>query len=101
MTVDANPASKTYGQSDPAFTATLNNFAFSENRATGGVTGDEACARAGSDEDAGTYNDVLGCGVGTLDADNYSFIPGDTADFTINQKTCRPASRRTTRSTTA
>ena len=87
LTVDADPASKTYGQADPTFTATLNGFAFSEDRATGGVTGAEDCSRTGTDEDAGTYNDVLSCTAGTLDADNYSFTPGDTADFTINQKT--------------
>ncbi len=86
LTVDADPKSKTYGETDPPFTATLNGFSFGENRTTGGVTGAEDCDRSGTDEDAGTYTDVISCTAGTLDASNYSFTAGDTADFTIDKK---------------
>ena len=51
------------------------------------MTGAEDCSRTGTDEDVGTYTDVLSCTIGTLDADNYSFTAGDTNDFTITKKT--------------
>jgi len=115
LTVDADPGTKVYGQSDPAFTATLNGFAFGENRATGGVTGAESCSRTGTDEGVGTYNDVLsvypGSSMTVSDATfssttcsrdfelNYSphslpytFVPMDFDDISFTED-CRPAVR--------
>ena len=89
LSMNADNASKTYGDADPAFSATLTNFAPGHNnRNQAGVTGDEDMHRAGSDENVGTYNDVLSCTQGTLTAanGNYSFVAGTAGDFTINPK---------------
>jgi YDG domain-containing protein/MBG domain-containing protein len=87
--VDANPASKTYGDSDPAFSGVLNGFVNGENATSAGVTGAAVCTRpgAGTDEDADVYTGAITCAAGTLSAANYTFGTGNPADFTINTRT--------------
>ena len=80
--VNAQPASKTFGQDDPTFTYQLSGFAFDEDATEAGVTGEAACTRDPG-EDAGNY--TITCAPGTLDAANYVFASGDTAQLTINQ----------------
>ena len=90
LSVTADPASKTYGDTDPTFTATLTGFAFSETPATANVTGAAACSRTGvgTDEDVATYSGVITCTTGNLAAPNYTFaVAGPAADFTIDQRT--------------
>ena len=85
LDVDAQDASKTYGDLDPAFGYELSGFVNGEDATGAGVTGSPVCSRSNSDEDAGTYTDVLSCLPGTLLAANYAFVTGDSADFTIDQ----------------
>ena len=88
LSVDAVDDSKTYGDFDPIFDYTLSGFVNDEDATSAGVTGSATCTRSGTDEDAGTYTDVLSCDPGTLAAANYVFVTGASADFTID---LRPA----------
>jgi hypothetical protein len=87
--VDANPASKTYGDSDPATSGTLraSDFKGSDTPSSSGITGNPACSIASHSPNAGTYNGVISCGPGTLSSANYTFAAGGTAKLTIGQAT--------------
>ena len=80
VTIDAQNASKTYGEADPTFTAT----------ALGTVNGDKlaySVSRTGSDENAGSYEDVIVVTVDENAAVNKNYnITVNAADFTINKK---------------
>ena len=54
VTIDVSNANKVYGAADPAFTGTVTGLAAS------GDIGTVSYSRAGTDENAGTYADVLG-----------------------------------------
>ena len=85
--VDANPTSKTYGSADPAPTATLraSDLVNGETATSAGISGSVDCTLAAHSENAGTYAGAVNCTAGTLAAQNYSFVTGNSADFTINK----------------
>ena len=84
--INANPASKTYGDADPAFSGVLTGFVNGETATSAGVTGAADCTRTVGETVAGSPYSIT-CAAGTLDAANYSFGPGTSADFTINTRT--------------
>ncbi len=82
LAVNAEPDSKEYGEADPTFGWNLSGFKNSENATSAGVTGEADCSReTGQAVDSYTIT----CDPGTLDADNYSFATGDTAEFDITK----------------
>jgi hypothetical protein len=87
--LDANAASKTYGDLDPATVATLRagDFQNGDTAATSGITGSASCPISSHSENAGTYTGVVSCGPGTLSSTNYRFVAGNTADLTIGKAT--------------
>ncbi len=87
--VDANAASKTYGDPDPAPSRTLraSDFQGSDTPTTSGITGTANCSITSYSQNAGTYTGVISCGPGTLASANYTFAVGNTANLTINQAT--------------
>jgi len=87
--VDATPASKTYGDADPAAGYTLRaaDFKNGDTAGTSGITGSAACLTGSHAENAGTYPGVISCGPGSLAAANYTFVAGNTAALTINKAT--------------
>jgi DNA-binding beta-propeller fold protein YncE len=85
--VDANPASKTYGQPDPAASGTLRASDFVNGDNASVATGSPSCQIASHSEDAGTYTGVISCGPGTLQAADYRLVAGNAADLTINKAT--------------
>ncbi len=98
--VDANPASKAYGEADPPTTGTLraSDFVNGDTPASAGVTGAAGCSIAGHAEGVAVYAGVVSCGPGTLEAANYRFVSGDPADLTIGLRSsgvlvdCSPSS---------
>jgi hypothetical protein len=85
LSVDAVAHSKTYGASDPAFTWALSGFASGEDATNVTISGDAVCTRiAGETVTGGPY--TITCAPGDLEATNYSFTTGDTANFTISTK---------------
>jgi len=84
--VDAADATMTYGGSAPTLSASLRGFKGTDTAATSGITGDEACTiPGGTERDAGTYQDAIECGPGTLGAANYTFAAGNKGTLTIDQ----------------
>ena len=72
LTVRADDASRTYGEANPTFTATISGYKNGETLPTSGVTGSpslECAATAASP--AGSY--TIAVGPGTLAAQNYAF----------------------------
>ena len=86
MSVNADPASKTYGDADPAFTYTFSGFQFSDDASNSGITGAADCSRTSGEIVLGSPYTIT-CAPGDLDAANYTFVTGDTADFTISART--------------
>jgi hypothetical protein len=86
LSVDAVASSKTYGDPDPAFTATLSGFRNLETdaglRGTSDLTGSASCGRVSGETVAGSPYAIT-CTQGTLAATNYVFATGDPADFDI------------------
>src|SRR5262249_55590134 len=84
---DANPASKTYGQADPAagYTLRASDFRNGDTPGTSGITGAAACTIGAHSPNAGTYAGAVSCGPGTLAAANYTFTAGSAADLTITR----------------
>ena len=73
---------KEYGEADPTFGWNLSGFKNSKTATSAGVTGEADCSReTGQAVDSYTIT----CDPGTLDADNYSFATGDTAEFDITE----------------
>ena len=85
LSVNAVADSKTYGASDPTFAWTYSGFAGTEDAVSAGITGNASCARTAGEAVAGSPYTIT-CAPGTLDAANYSFATGATANFTINKK---------------
>jgi hypothetical protein len=94
LTVRANDAAKTYGQSDPAFSYTLSGFTNGDTAQSVNVSGSPAIGRAAG-ENVGSYPiDVTS--VSGMSAGNYSFAaspkPGicaiNPAPLTISAVTC-------------
>jgi hypothetical protein len=85
--VDANPASATYGQPDPASSGTLraSDFQYSDTSSSVGVFGSPSCQVASHSQNAGTYGGVITCGAGSLSSADYTFVRGRAADLTIEQ----------------
>jgi hypothetical protein len=82
LSVNALPASKTYGGADPALTSTLLGFVNGENATSAGVTGAASCSRtAGQSVGGSPY--LITCTAGSLAAANYTFKTGSSASFTI------------------
>ena len=86
LSVNADPASKTYGDADPAFTYTFSGFQFSDDASNSGITGAADCSRTSGEIVLGSPYTIT-CAPGDLDAANYTFVTGDTADFTISART--------------
>ena len=85
LSVNAVAASKTYGNSDPSFSYTLSGFKNGENATSAGVTGSANCTRTPGETVAGSPYTIT-CAPGGLDAPNYSFTTGSTANFTIYKR---------------
>ena len=89
VAVDAVDASKTYADADPSFTYVLTGLVGGQTegnlRDADSLSGHPTCVRTGSVENAGFYEDVIGCEPGDLSAANYTFVSGTTADFTIDK----------------
>jgi ELWxxDGT repeat protein len=91
LRVDSSAAQKTYGNADPAPSATLraSDFRRGDTAATIGFTGAASCQLASHSENAATYPGAIACAVGTLSAANYSFTTGNSASLTINKAIVR------------
>src|SRR5207237_461618 len=82
--------SKTYGDSDQAFSYPLNGSQFSKTKASRraetppALTGNAHCVRTSGESVAGSPYTIT-CDPGNLAADNYNFQTGNTANFTINK----------------
>ncbi len=85
LSVNAEAASKTYGDPDPAFTYNLTGFKNAEDATSAGVTGDPSMTRAAGETVAGSPYTITAA-PGTLAADNYDFATGTTAQFYISAK---------------
>ncbi len=83
LSVDAVGKSKTYGDGDPALTATLSGFKFTDTATSSGITGSASCDRSTGEPVAGSPYAIT-CGAGTLAAPNYTFVTGSTANLTIS-----------------
>ena len=85
LSVTADDKSKTYGDANPAFTATLSGFVNGEVLATSGVTGSAALASAANAAShAGTY--AITAAQGTLAASNYDFTTFNNGTLTVGKK---------------
>ena len=99
MHVDANPASKTYGDADPTPTDTLraSDFQGSDTATNSGITGSASCTIATHSATAGSHTGVITCAPGSLASTNYTFVTGNNADLTIGKATvhvdANPASK--------
>ncbi len=81
--VDANPATKTLGGTDPPATGMLRAVDFVHGDSAGAVSGAPRCAIGPHSQTVGTYPGDVTCSVGTLSAANYTFAVGNAAAFTI------------------
>ena len=87
LSVDANNASKDYGDADPTFTYSLSGFVNGETAMTAaGLTGSPSCTRDAGENVAGSPFEIT-CVPGTLSATNYDFETGDPGEMTINKAT--------------
>jgi hypothetical protein len=84
LTVNAQAASKTYGDADPAFSATLAGFRLGDNEQNSGITGSASCTRSAGESVAGSPY-AISCTPGSLSAPNYTFEAGAGAGFTIGK----------------
>ena len=85
LTVTANNATKTYGDSNPILGTTISGFVNNENLATSGVTGSgSAVAAATSTTDVGSV--LITAGAGNLSASNYQFTQFVNGTLTIGQR---------------
>ena len=82
--IDASPASKTYGQSDPSPSGTLRSAELQNGDSASSFTGSPSCSISSYSESAATYGGAISCTPGTLSDANYTVVEGDAADFTIN-----------------
>ena len=72
LTVTANPASRTYGALDPAYSDTITGFVLSQTLGDSGVTGAPSLtSNDGTASPVGTY--TITAALGTLAAQNYNF----------------------------
>ena len=73
LTVTASGATRAYGATNPAFTATDAGFVNLQTLATSGVSGAPSCTTTATATSApGNY--PITCTLGTLSAGNYSFV---------------------------
>ena len=82
LTVTANNASKTYGDANPALSATVSGFVNNETLGTSGVTGTGAATTTAT---TGAGTAVISAGTGTLTAANYDFTNLVNGTLTINK----------------
>jgi hypothetical protein len=84
--VDAQPDSKTYGDPDPGVSGNYlpraSDFVSPDDTV---VDGTATCTLATHSEDAGTTTGAISCDPSGLTADNYAFVAGSAADFTITK----------------
>ena len=84
LKVNADNASKSFGDPDPALTYKLGGFKNGENETTAGVNGEAACSLDGSaGPNAGLYTGAITCAPGNLTAQNYSFATGTQGNLEI------------------
>ena len=84
LTVTASNASKTYGDANPALSATVSGFVNNETLGTSGVTGTGAATTAAT-ATTGAGTAVISAGAGTLTATNYDFTSLVNGTLTINK----------------
>ena len=85
LTVTADDKGKTYGDANPAFTATLSGFVNSEVLASSGVTCAAALSSAANAAShAGAY--AITAALGTLAASNYDFTTFVPGTLTVGKK---------------
>ena len=87
--VDANAASKVYGESDPSASGTLraSDFKLGNNAESAGISGTASCSIGSHSEEAGSYSEAIGCAAGTLSSANYAFAAGNKAALTVGKAT--------------
>ena len=85
--VDADPASMTYGQSDPSASGTLRSadFVNGDTAAASAITGSASCSIGSHSPNTGSYTGAITCEPGTLASPNYTFTTGNSADLTVNR----------------
>jgi len=86
LAVNAVANSKVFGTLDPALSATLSGFQFSDDSTNSGITGSASCSRTAGETVLGSPYTIT-CAPGTLSAANYVFATGTTAAFTITVAT--------------
>jgi trimeric autotransporter adhesin len=84
LAIDADDATRQFGTAGGALTGTLRGLLGGDTRASA-TSGAPACSESGTNTDVGTYQDVLTCAVGTLEAANYRPEAGRPGDLTITQ----------------
>ncbi len=85
LTVTADDASRTYGDANPTFTATISGFVNDEDLSTSGVTGNaDLSTTADQSSDVGAY--TITASLGGLAAGNYDFSFAD-GTLTVNKAT--------------
>jgi filamentous hemagglutinin family protein len=84
LTVTANNASKTYGDPNPTFSATLSGFKNGQSLLTSGVSGSGA-ATTNATAATGAGTATITAGVGSLTAANYDFSNLVNGTLTINK----------------
>jgi len=84
LTVTANNASKTYGDTNPALSTTVSGFVAGETLGTSGVTGAGAASTTAS-ASTGAGTATITASAGTLAATNYDFTNLVDGTLTINK----------------
>ena len=84
LTVTANNATKTYGDTNPSLSTAVSGFVNSETLATSGVTGSGAASTTATAL-TGSGTATITAGVGTLAANNYDFTTFNNGTLTINK----------------
>src|SRR5262249_10298609 len=99
ITVTASPASRLYGQPNPAFSPSYSGFVLGQGLTSAGITGAPTLGTAATaTSDVGTY--PITVGVGSLSAANYTFTAVN-GTLTINPLAVNLTGSRTYDGTTA
>ena len=85
LSVDAENATKDYGDDDPTFEYSLSGFVGGDDESNAaGLTGSPDCTRDPGETVVGSPYEIT-CASGSLTADNYDFETGETGDRTIEK----------------
>ena len=88
LTVTADDKNMTYGDANPALTATVSGFVNGEDGTSAGITGTAGLSTAATTSGAGSYNAGtwgIVAAAGTLDAANYDFTVLQNGTLTVDK----------------